>query len=391
VTTRRRGLAARLFGAQVLVVVTGMVTVALVAAVVGPPIFHDHLVRAGHASAEFSMHVEEGYASANAISLGVALVAALAAATAASAYLARKVAAPMAALAGAATEVADGHFGARVPSGGFGAEFDTVAEAFNAMAGRLQAVEESRRRMLADLAHEMRTPLATIGAYLEAVEDGITVDDEDSLRVLRDQTGRLRRLADDIGAVSRAEEQQLDLRPLPMAPQALVSAAVATARARYAAGGVTLDERVDPHLPAVLVDADRLGQLLGNLLDNALRHTPAGGRVDVAALAAGDAVEFVVTDTGEGIAAEHLPHLFERFYRVDRARDRAHGGSGIGLAIASALARAHAGDLRAASDGPGRGATFTLRLPTSSGAGRPAASGRPVTSASPSASRTARR
>lgn len=365
----RSGLALRLFAAQALVVVTGAITLGLVAAAVGPPIFHEHLGRvSGHVSAEAIAHVEEAYASASAISLGVALLALLAAALGVSAYVAQRVARPVAALAGAAADVAEGNYAVRVAAPGLGAEFDTLAGAFNAMAGRLRSVETTRQRLLADLGHEMRTPLATIEAYLEAAEDGVGVDDEDTLSVLRTQTARLRRLAEDLAAVSRAEEHRLNLHPAPTPPDDLARAAVAAAGQRYAAKGVTLRLETDENAPEVYADQERMGQVLTNLLDNALRHTPPGGQVTVRVRRAAAGVDLVVTDTGEGIAAEHLPHVFERFYRADGARDRGRGGSGIGLAIVRAVVAAHGGRVTASSAGPGAGARFTVSLPPAGGA-----------------------
>lgn len=361
---RRLGLAGRLFAAQAPVVIAGSVTLGLVAAAVGPAIFHDHLRQvSGQVNAEATGHIEEAYASASAVSLSVALLAALAAALAVSAYVARRVARPVGQLATAATDVAEGRFDARVSSPGLGREFDTVAEAFNAMAARLADMEATRRRLLANLGHELRTPVATIEAYVDAAEDGVAVADVDTWAVLRSQTARLRRLAEDIAAVSRAEERQLDLRTRRVAASDLVAAAVVDARPRFTEKGVRLDERVGADAGAVDADADRMGQALANLLDNALRHTPAGGQVTVTADRHGGEVRLTVTDTGEGIAPEHLPHIFERFYRADNARDRGHGGSGIGLAIVRAFVAQHGGRVTAASDGPATGATFTVVLP----------------------------
>jgi signal transduction histidine kinase len=360
----RLGLAGRLFAAQTLVVLAGSVTLGLVAAAVGPAIFHDHLSQiAGHVDPDAARHVEEAYASASAVSLAVALFAALAAALAVSAYVARRVAHPVGQLAAAAADIADGRYATRVAAPGLGADFDTVVAAFNAMAGRLAEVEATRRRLLADLGHELRTPVATIEAYVDAAEDGVTVPDEDTWAVLRAQTGRLRRLAEDIAAVSQAEEHQLDLHPRRVAAADLLGACVAAARPRYTDKGVALSERVTADLPEVHADGERIGQVLGNLLDNALRHTPAGGTVTVTADRDPAGVRITVADTGEGIAAEHLPHIFERFYRADAARTRTHGGSGIGLAIVHAIITEHGGRVVAASDGPGRGTTFTATLP----------------------------
>ena len=360
----RTGLAGRLFAAQIVVVLTGSVTLWLVAAVVGPPIFHSHLHQVGTlASDEAIDHIEQAYTSASAVSTGVGLLAALLAALVASAYVARRVAGPITTLAEAAADVAEGSSAVRVPPPGLGQEFDTLAEAFNTMAVRLADIEATRRRLLADLGHELRTPLATIEAYLDAAEDGVAVDDEDTLSVLRTQTARLRRLTDDVAAVSRAEERLVDMRRVRTDPAELVTAAVAVAGAAFAARGVTLTMSTTAGVPAVLADPQRMAQVLGNLLANALRHTPAGGRVTVDVAGDQTGARLTVTDTGAGIPAEHLPHLFERFYRVDTARDRGHGGSGIGLAIVRTLVQAHGGRVTAASDGPGTGATFTVTLP----------------------------
>jgi two-component system sensor histidine kinase BaeS len=252
----------------------------------------------------------------------------------------------------------------QVPPPGLGAEFEELVTGFNDMARRLDGVEETRRRLLADLAHELRTPVATLAAYLEAVEDGVTVLDADALAVMQAQTGRLTRLAQDVSAVSRAEEghRTLDRRPTPAAT--LVTTAYRSAAAdRYAANGVLLEHVIAPGLPVVEVDVERIAQVLGNLLDNALRHTPRGGRVTVIADTRDGQLRLRVTDTGIGITAEHLPHVFERFYRADAARDRGHGGSGIGLAIVKAYVQGHDGHVTAASNGPGQGTTVTITLP----------------------------
>jgi signal transduction histidine kinase len=358
----RMGLAGRLFAAQSLVVLVCGVTLGLVMAGVGPAIFHNHLRQASLANTAATQHVEEAFASATALALGIALLVALAAALAVSAYVARRVAHPVRELAAAASDVADGRYGTRVAGAGVGIEFDTLAEAFNAMATRLAEVEATRRRLLADLGHELRTPVATIEAYVDAAEDGVDVAGEETWSVLRAQTERLQRLVADIAAVSRAEEHQLDLRLRRVEPGELTQTAVAAAQPRYRAKGVDLTLRVDPDAGNVDADTERMGQVLGNLLDNALRHTPPGGTVALAVDRLADAVCFTVSDTGEGIAPEHLPHVFERFYRSD-ARDRGRGGSGIGLAIVRAIVLEHGGRVGAASDGPGTGATFTVRLP----------------------------
>jgi two-component system sensor histidine kinase BaeS len=320
-------------------------------------------------SADTARHVDEAFRSASAVSIGVALLASLVAALAISAFATRRIAGPVVRLADAAGDVAAGRFDVRVPDPALGSEFAGLASSFNGMAQRLQAVETTRRRLLADLAHEMRTPLATLDAYLEALEDGVAVMNPETVALLRAQTGRLGRLTEDVSAVSRAEEGQLDLHPQVLPADGVISRAAAAARERYDAKGVALATDTAPRPGRVAADPERMEEVLGNLLDNALRHTPAGGTVllacrHVAAVEPrGGGVEFSVSDTGDGIPAEHLPHVFERFYRVDRARDRAHGGSGIGLAITKALVEAHGGTVTASSAGLGHGAVFTVRLP----------------------------
>ena len=362
----RRGFASRLMVAQALVLGAGALTTWVVASAVGPGLFREHLDQAGdtHTAAE-TAHIEEAFGSALLLSVTVALVAAVAAALGVSWYFSRRVERSIAVVTAAAAGIAAGRLETRVPSPGLGAEFDTLAEGYNALAAQLESVEITRRRLLADLAHEMRTPLATVEAHLEAVEDGVRQLDASTLAVIRSSTGRLRRLAEDISAVSRAEEGRLEIHRRSVAAETIAAAAVAAAYERYAAKGVEL--RADALEPAqVWIDPDRIGQVLTNLLDNALRHTPTGGIVTLGCRRLEHDVEYAVSDTGAGIPAEHLPHVFDRFYRVDTARDRGHGGSGIGLSIAKALVEAHGGQIRAASAGPGLGSIFVVRLPEGS-------------------------
>ena len=362
---RRAGLAPRLLVAQALVLVAGAATTWLVASVVGPGIFHDHLRQAGigHTSSE-AAHVEEAFGSALLIALGVALTASVLLALAVTAFFTRRVQRSTRSVADSAVQIAAGHYEARVPSPGLGSEFDQLAATINDLSQRLGDIESTRRRLLADLAHEMRTPLGSIEAHLEAIEDGIRTPDAETLGVLHSNTARLHRLAEDITAVSRAEEGALETRAVRTQTGTLVRAATAAAQDAYAAKRVSLTVDADT-APTVLVDPDRMAQVLANLLDNALQHTPPGGRVSVTVQEPDPHwVEIAVSDTGEGIPTEHLGHIFERFYRADPARSRAHGGSGIGLTISRALVEVQGGGLSAASDGQGQGARFTVRLPT---------------------------
>lgn len=231
------------------------------------------------------------------------------------------------------------------------------------MSERLESVETTRRQLFGDLAHEIRTPVSVLKAYIEAVEDGVKTLDPETVAVLNDQASRLVRFSDDFAALAQAEEGPGAVTPQWIDPRAAIVTTVSAAADRYAQKDVALIFDAANPLPEVWVDPLRLAQVIGNLLDNALRHTPARGRVEVDAAAKPGEVIITVRDNGDGIAAEHLPHVFERFYRADVARDRSHGGAGIGLAIAKALTEAHSGRITAASRGPGMGSTFTIELP----------------------------
>lgn len=363
---RRAGIGMRLLLAQIMVLGAGALTTELVAAFVGPPLFREHLHRAGVAEESLEqMHAEEAYRYATALSVGVALAVSVLTALAVSWYMSRRLQRSVTDVASAATAISNGQYDIRVGAPGLGQDFDTLAHAFNEMAARLRSVDATRRRLFSDLAHEIRTPISVLEAYIEALEDGVRDLTPDTAAMLRDQTARLVRFSADLAALAHAEEAGSSLHATQVDIRELVHATVATAHDRYRVKGVTLTSHMLQHVPSIGGDPQRLAQILNNLLDNALRHTPPGGRVDVRVGAGRDTLTVEVVDSGEGIAAEHLPHLFERFYRADTARDREHGGAGIGLAIAKALAEAHHGHLVAASDGPGAGATFSVILPTS--------------------------
>jgi two-component system, OmpR family, sensor histidine kinase BaeS len=231
------------------------------------------------------------------------------------------------------------------------------------MADALEHTEQTRRRLLADHAHELRTPLATLEAYHEGLADGVVEADTDTIATLEDATGRLQRLVEDLSLVSRAEEGQLtyDHRALDLVQ--LVTTAVEAVAPTERDRGVQLETSVPgPRDVTVMGDRDRLAQALANVLTNALDHTPAGGTVTVTLTSSRREAELRVSDTGTGIAVEHLPHVFERFFRADPSRQRVVG-SGIGLTITRAIVHSHHGSITAHSDGPGHGATFALRLP----------------------------
>ena len=357
------GMRRRLLLAQTLVLLAGGVTTWVVALMVGPALFREHLHRAGvaHDSNE-QFHAEQAYQHATALSIAVAITVAALTAFVVTAYLSRRLQRSITEVSAAASAVAEGRYDIRVTSPQLGDEFDELADAFNRMAQRLQAVESTRRQVFGDLAHEIRTPVSVLEAYLEAVEDGVKTLDPQTIAMLREQTGRLVRFAADTASLAQAEEAHFAIAPDWVDAAELLSTVSATVADRCTAKKVTLTTR-GSDVGRLWADRQRLTQVLGNLLDNALRHTPPGGHITLSAARKGTEVVFTVADDGEGMAAEHLSHIFERFYRADSARDRGRGGSRIGLAIDKALTEAHGGHITVASRGPGHGTTFTVSVP----------------------------
>jgi signal transduction histidine kinase len=269
----------------------------------------------------------------------------------------RRTARPIGGVMDAAGKVTEGDLSARADVQG-PADVRDLARSFNRMAERLEANEEQRRNLLADVAHELRTPLSVIRAHVEGMADGIYEPNADHLALIADETSVMGRLLDDLQLLSNAEAGALRLHRERVEPRELLSSAEATFRAQAAEAGVTLVVDVEEDLPVVDVDPIRIGEVVANLVSNALRHTPTGGTITIAAAREGDDVAFSVTDTGEGIPADELGHVFVRF-----ARSAESGGSGLGLAIAKSLVQAHGGSISAQSE-PGNGTSISFVLPT---------------------------
>jgi two-component system, OmpR family, sensor histidine kinase BaeS len=356
-------MSAKLLASQLLVVAAGAVTLLLVALSAGPGIFHHHIRDAlGFVPPDVARHLDMAYNTATLISLGIAVGAAVLMALVLSAVVSARVVRPVRALAGAAQRIALGAHAARVPVQGTD-ELAQLAGAFNDMAASLERAERIRRQLLVDVAHELRNPLATVESYVEALSDGVLAADAENWGAIRAETARLNRLVNDLQRVSRAEADELDLHRTTVDPGEIVQAAVKAAAPAFQAKNVALESQITPGLSGIEVDRERMGEVLANLLANGLRHTPQGGAVKLSVAQRPDGVEFDVADNGEGIAAEHLDRVFERFYRVDPARTRATGGTGIGLAIVRAIVEAHGGSVTATSAGLGCGTTFTVMVP----------------------------
>ena len=275
-----------------------------------------------------------------------------------------QIARPLRGLAAAATRLAQGELSARAPEGPRD-EVGQVAISFNQMAGQFERYASERQNMIADVAHELRTPLAVLQSSLEAMLDGLLPASPAELAALHQETLLLNRLIGDLRTLSLAEAGQLQLHCQPLMPAELIRAVAGRFTAAAAAKGATLTVEADPDLPRIQADEQRLGQALANLIDNALRYSPAGSQVRVSAQAADQAVEFAVTDDGPGLPAGDLPHVFDRFWRGERSRNRTTGGSGLGLAIVKQLLEAHGGTVRVASPPqPGaKGTRFTAVIP----------------------------
>lgn len=353
----------------VLVIVICLAVIAAAASIVGPRQFARGLgggprFGQGPGGGPPATGVERLFRSGLATALVYSSLAALLAAGVASILLTRRIVRPIGRLAEASRRIAEGHYGERVPVPG-STEIGALAASFNTMAEALEHTEARRRELLGDVAHELRTPLATIGGYLEGLTDQTLAAEPEILERLSGDVHRLQRLVSDLEELSRLEAPAFELKISGTAAGPLLEAAAARLRPQAEAKGVTIRVSVAPHLPAVRIDADRIQQVLLNLVGNAIQYTPAGGQVTVSARGEDGWVRVDVADTGIGIAPEHLPHVFERFYRVDRSRARAGGGSGLGLTIARGLVDAHGGRIWAESAGPRRGTTVSFTLPAS--------------------------
>jgi len=355
-------LRARLLVAFLVVVAASIGTVAVAVLLVGPRYFAEAM---GHMPGDpmgeaMGRATEAAFTDAMRQALLAATVIAVVTATVVSLAVAARIARPISALAAAARRVAGGHYAERVPVDEPG-ELGELATSFNDMAGSLEATESRRLQLVGDVAHELRTPLTTLDGYLEGLEDGVIASSPETWRLLRAETGRLTRLVTDLSELWRAEARQLALRV-----ETVDAAAVARDVAeRFAPLGATRGIRIDlPTTPVqARADRDRVAQIVGNYVSNAMRHAPDRSTIVISAATRDGRVRLAVTDRGPGLAPDQLETVFERFYRVDPARSRMDGGSGIGLTIARALAGAMGGRAWAERPADGIGVTFLLELP----------------------------
>lgn len=371
-TNIRRRLALKLFISYLIVSLIGAVVLGTAAILVIPRVFSRHLgpmnsllerVQGGAAAALFASF-RAGIFEA----LTLAALAAVLAAVLVSLLVSRQVVAPVQAMMNASQRIAEGHYDERVEVSGNLAkdeldELAALALSFNQMASRLERTETMRRELIADVTHELRTPLSTIKGSLEGLMDGVLPASPETYQQIYLEADRLQKLVDDLQELSRVEAGAYELHRSTVPVKRLVEAVITRLSRQFEEKGVALETDLKPDLPDVQVDEDRIGQVLLNLVGNALQYTPQGGRVLITAEPRRGEVAILIADSGIGIPPEHLQHIFTRFYRVDKSRSRARGGSGIGLTIARHLVEAHGGHIGVESAGPGLGSTFTFTLP----------------------------
>jgi signal transduction histidine kinase len=355
-------LRSRLVLSHLVVALAALGTVLVAVSLVGPGYFADAMGH--HPGDPEGEAMDAATLAAFQAAVGTALVAALAIALVAAVVVAlalsTRIATPVTRLVDASRRIAAGHYAERVPVAAEG-EIGQLAATFNAMAGSLEDTERRRLELVGDVAHELRTPLATLDGYLEGLQDSVVEARPETWSLLRHETGRLTRLVSDLSELWRAEARQLEL---------VIEEVDVTDLAREVLAAVDpvarergIEVRIDAPSPVrAKADRDRLAQVLGNFLSNAIRYSPPGTSVTLTARHSGTETLVGVRDLGPGLTGEQRARVFERFYRVDPSRSRALGGSGIGLAIARALAEGMGGRVWADSDGPGTGATFWIAL-----------------------------
>lgn len=365
----RNHLGTKIFISYLVIIVLGVTVLIIASQFIVPTAFNRHMMNTGMmengmmgGSNPMSQLYIDFRASFNEALIYAALTAMIAA-LALSFLFSRSVVAPVLAMSYATQRIANGRYDERVRVNGED-ELAQLAMRFNEMAEKLNQVESVRRRLIGDVSHELRTPLTAIKGSIEGLIDGILPANEETFQQIHAEADRLNRLVDDLQELSRVEARayQLDIRPLDVA--SLMKTVTKRLAPQADSKRIALDLELTPDLPRILADEDRTIQILTNLTGNALQYTPEGGRVAISAKRMNAEVQISVRDTGIGISSEHLSHIFDRFYRVDKSRSRqAGGGSGIGLTIARALVEAHGGRIWAESDGEGKGSVLSFTLP----------------------------
>jgi two-component system, OmpR family, sensor histidine kinase BaeS len=373
----RRRLWIKLFITYLIIIAIGAAVLITTSRLVIPATFENHMASMSPMMSammgETAPHMEQNlYANFRAgvvEALSWSAAAAFLAAVVLSWFVSRMVVTPIQAMMSASQRIAEGHYQERVqvPGNvrqGVLDELALLALSFNQMASQLDKTEIMRRQMIGDVAHELRTPLTIIKGTMEALMDGVLPASAETYQQVHQEADRLQRLVADLQELSKVEGGAIDLNVQSLSVHSVVEKVISRFQQPYQAKSVALEMNAESETLSVLADEDRLQQILTNLLSNALLYTPSGGSVTVHARQEDQFVTFQVRDTGIGIPAEYLPHVFTRFYRIDKSRARASGGSGVGLTISKHLVEAQGGRIWVESDGPGKGSRFSFTLPS---------------------------
>lgn len=377
--TIRRRLGWKLFFSYLVVILVGVVSLAIVAEWHAPTALARHMANMqavmGDDADEMTVDLLENFQTAVTEVLVVSAIIAVFSAVVVSTFVTRRVVRPIQVMTAASQRIADGRYNERVQVAG-GDELAKLSISFNRMAHQLEQTEQRRRQLIGDVAHELRTPLSNIKSVMEGLQDGVLPAEPEIFANVEQEVNRLQRLVRDLEDLSKAEAGQIPLEKEMMSPADLVKTAVARLHPQFDDKGVSLIFDSSSDLPAIDIDPARMGQVLLNLLGNALQYTPSGGCVTVQCAVTGKqelaescpldsetCLQITVHDTGVGLTTKAQRHVFERFYRVDKSRSRAGGGSGIGLTISKHIVEAHNGRLTVTSPGPDKGSMFTVTLP----------------------------
>jgi len=375
----RTHIAWKVFLSYLLVVFIGVIVLITAASLSVPAAFERHIVSMNEIMTNGIMTGNDQqmvsdlfsqYKKAVFEAVTYATLASLVAALLASFFISRQVVTPTLRMMSLSHRIAEGEYEERLSLPG-GQQADRIDElgqlalSFNQMADKLEKTETMRRELIGDVTHELRTPLTAVKGYLEGLIDGVLPADPETYQQIHSEIDRLQRLVNDLQELSRVEAGAFQLQLNSVSPASLIDRIQSTLGRQFEDKHIQLEISVESNLPNVLVDRDRIIQVLTNLVGNALQYTPSGGRVLVQVFREKSAVHFSISDTGIGISADQIPYIFNRFYRSDKSRTRASGGSGIGLTIAKALVQAHQGKIWAESSGEGKGSTFSIMIPLS--------------------------
>lgn len=370
--TFRSNLSFKFFVSYMIVIIIGILVLVSAAEFTVPGAFERHIVEMvrvmGPEASQLEVDLFNNFRKAVTESLVFSAAAASIAAIVVSIFVSRQVIAPIRRIMQASQRIADGNYDERVqiPDSPIGRGLDELGQmsvSFNQMAAKLEKAEVLRQQLVGDIAHELRTPLSTIKGYMEGLMDEVLPAGDETYLQVHQEAERLQRLVDDLQDLNRVEAGVIGLDRKEVNVPDLVQSAVIRLERQFEEKGVSIEIDIQENLPEISLDPDRMSQVLLNIIGNSLQYTPAGGRVTITTSEQDLHLKIIISDTGIGISPADLPQVFTRFFRVDKSRSRAGGGSGIGLTISKHLVEAHDGDLQAESDGLGKGSKFTITLP----------------------------